>query len=190
VGREARDDDGHSHPRHRAQRKQRVAAAVVVEGTRDTPRRRSKDAGARRRRRPGNDDTTGPTVADGTASPIMLIEDDDDLRDGIAYLLEACGYEVIAASDGEDGLEHLRRGVRPCLILLDLLMPRKDGFQFRMEQIQSADFAAIPTIAYSGIYTGSGLREKAQALGITTVIEKPVDYDALLDLVEQYCARR
>jgi len=117
----------------------------------------------------------------------MIVEDDVDLRDGIAYLLEACGYHVVAATDGEDALDQLGRGLRPCLILLDLLMPRKDGFQFRSEQMQNPTYADIPTIAYSGIYTGSGLREKALALGITTVLEKPVDYDALLDLVEQYC---
>jgi two-component system chemotaxis response regulator CheY len=120
---------------------------------------------------------------------IMIVEDDADLRDGIAYLLEACGYQVAASTDGEDALDQLRRGVQPCLILLDLLMPRKDGFQFRAEQMQNPKFSSIPTIAYSGIYTGSGLREKALGLGITTVLEKPVDYDALLDLVEKYCGR-
>ncbi len=121
---------------------------------------------------------------------IMVIEDDVDLRDGIAYLLEACGYEVIAAEDGEDALQRLRRGAHPCLILLDLNMPRKDGFQFRREQMQDPTLETIPTIAYSGIYTGTGLREKAAALGISTVLEKPVDYDALLDLVERYCVRQ
>jgi two-component system response regulator MprA len=120
---------------------------------------------------------------------IMVVEDDDDLRDGISYLLEACGYQVAAAADGEDALDQLQRGVRPCVILLDLLMPRKDGFQFRTEQMQNPEYGHIPTIAYSGIYTGTGLRQKALTLGITTVLEKPVDYDALLDLVEQYCTR-
>jgi two-component system chemotaxis response regulator CheY len=119
--------------------------------------------------------------------PILIVEDDHDLRDALEYLLRACGYQVVAAVDGEDAIEHLRKGVDPCLILLDLLMPRKDGFQFRTEQLQSAKFAKIPTIAYSGIYTGAGLRQKAGALGITTVLEKPVDYNRLLDLIEQHC---
>ena len=136
-------------------------------------------------------DSTPTAIPEQAAAggPIMIVEDDADLRDGIAYLLEASGYEVVAAADGEDALDQLRRGVRPCLILLDLLMPRKDGFQFRSEQMQSREYAAIPTIAYSGIYTGSGLREKALGLGITTVLEKPVDYDTLLDLVERHCGR-
>jgi two-component system response regulator MprA len=119
--------------------------------------------------------------------PVLIVEDDHDLREALEYLLRACGYQVIAAVDGEEALEHLRQGADPCLILLDLLMPRKDGFQFRTEQLQSAKFAKIPTIAYSGIYTGAGLRQKAGALGITTVLEKPVDYNGLLDLIEQHC---
>jgi len=121
--------------------------------------------------------------------PILIVEDDPDLRDALAYLLKACGYPVVAACDGEEALEQLRGGLDPCLILLDLLMPRKDGFQFRTEQLETARFADIPTIAYSGIYTGSSLREKAAEVGITTVLEKPVDYDGLLDVIEKFCPR-
>lgn len=120
----------------------------------------------------------------------MIVEDDPDLRDALAYLIKACGYPVVAASDGEEALQQLRGGLEPCLILLDLLMPRKDGFQFRTEQLETPRFATIPTIAYSGIYTGSSLREKAATLGITTVLEKPVDYDGLLDVIERHCPRR
>ncbi len=121
--------------------------------------------------------------------PILIVEDDSDLRDALAYLLKACGYPVVVAADGEAALGELRGGLEPCLILLDLLMPRKDGFQFRSEQLENPRLANIPTIAYSGIYTGSNLREKAGALGITTVLEKPVDYDGLLDLIEKHCPR-
>lgn len=132
----------------------------------------------------------GPLRRPVAEKPILIVEDDHDLRDALEYLLRTCGYQVVAAVDGEDAIEHLRKGVDPCLILLDLLMPRKDGFQFRAEQLQSAKFAKIPTIAYSGIYTGAGLRQKAGALGITTVLEKPVDYNGLLDLIEQHCSWR
>jgi len=121
---------------------------------------------------------------------ILIVEDDSDLRDALEYLLQACGYAVVAAADGEEGLRRLRDGLEPCVILLDLLMPRKDGFQFRTEQLETPALAKIPTIAYSGIYTGSSLREKAATLGIETVLEKPVDYDHLLDVIERYCPRR
>ena len=55
--------------------------------------------------------------------------------------------------------------------------------------LENPRLAEIPTIAYSGIYSGSNLREKAAQLGITTGLEKPVDYDGLLDLIERHCPR-
>jgi len=139
--------------------------------------------------KPGSQSEGAPQSAGTSSKPILIVEDDSDLRDALEYLLEACGYTVVAAADGEEALQHLRRGLEPSLILLDLLMPRKNGFQFRAEQMESPALAKIPTIAYSGIYTGSSLREKAAMLGITTVLEKPVDYDHLLDVIEHYCPR-
>ena len=139
--------------------------------------------------RTGSQSEGAPQRAVSSSKPILIVEDDSDLRDALEYLLEACGYTVVAAADGEEALHHLRGGLEPCLILLDLLMPRKNGFQFRSEQMESPALAQIPTIAYSGIYTGSSLREKAAQLGITTVLEKPVDYDRLLDVIERYCPR-
>jgi two-component system response regulator MprA len=123
------------------------------------------------------------------SKPILIVEDDSDLRDALEYLLVACGYAVVAAADGDEALRRLRDGLEPCVILLDLLMPKKNGFQFRTEQLETPALAKIPTIAYSGIYTGSSLREKAAMLGIETVLEKPVDYDHLLDVIERYCPR-
>jgi len=147
-------------------------------GTRSTPPPREPAPAQRSQRR-----TPVPE------KPILIVEDDSDLREALAYLLKACGYPVVAAGDGEAALAELHGGLEPCLILLDLLMPRKDGFQFRSEQLENPRLAKIPTIAYSGIYTGSNLRERAAALGITTVLEKPVDYDGLLDLIEKHCPR-
>ncbi|HEY2386983.1 MAG TPA: response regulator [Candidatus Binatia bacterium] len=137
----------------------------------------------------GTGSESSPPRAVVVSKPILIVEDDSDLRDALEYLLEACGYAVVAAADGEEALRHLRGGLDPCLILLDLLMPRKNGFQFRTEQLETPALAKIPTIAYSGIYTGSSLREKAAMLGIETVLEKPVDYDHLLDVIERYCPR-
>jgi len=137
----------------------------------------------------GTEDEGSRQRAVASSKPILIVEDDSDLREGLECLLEACGYAVVAAADGEEALRHLRDGLDPCLILLDLLMPRKNGFQFRTEQLEAPALAKIPTIAYSGIYTGSSLREKAAMLGIETVLEKPVDYDHLLDVIERYCPR-
>jgi CheY-like chemotaxis protein len=123
-------------------------------------------------------DTTRPR------RPILLVEDDCDVREAMASLFELDGYRVVTACDGDDALERLQRGLEPCLILLDLMMPRKDGLQFRAELVKYPDLASIPTIAYSG-YTD--LKGRARALGIETFVPKPVDFDTLLDLVEGHC---
>src|SRR5262252_9174832 len=122
--------------------------------------------------------TTRPT------RPILLVADDSDVREAMASLFELDGYRVVTASDGEEALERLQRGLEPCLILLDLMMPRKDGLQFRAEVVKYPELAKIPTIAYSG-YTD--LKDRAAALGIVTFVPKPVDFDTLLDLVEGQC---
>jgi two-component system response regulator MprA len=138
---------------------------------------------------PANAERVGSQRLPLPGKPILIAEDDDDLREALAYLFETCGYRVVVAADGEQALAQLRSGVEPCMILLDLMMPRKDGFQFRMEQLQDRKLARIPTVAYSGVYRGGALREKAAALGISMVFEKPMDYDVLLDLVEKHCRR-
>jgi len=118
------------------------------------------------------------------SKPILLAEDDFDVRESMAGLFELDGYKVVTATDGDDALDRLREGLDPCLILLDLMMPRKDGLQFRAEQLQDPRLASIPTVAYSGY---SSLRGRASAMGLGTFIQKPVDFDTLLDIVERHC---
>jgi two-component system, chemotaxis family, chemotaxis protein CheY len=117
--------------------------------------------------------------------PILLIEDDEVVREAMAELLEMHGYGVVTAVDGEEALERLRNGLDPCLILLDIMMPRKDGWQFRREQLEEPLFEAIPTVAYSGDGT---LERKAVVLGLP-FYRKPVPPDTLLDVVERYALR-
>ena len=124
-----------------------------------------------------------PTV--GTSrpeKPILLIEDDVEVREAMATLLEMDGYAVVAAGDGEEALERLRSGLSPCLILLDMLMPRKDGLQFRTEQLDDPDFASIPTVAYSA---DAGLESKAVVLGLP-FINKPVLIGTVLEVVQRH----
>src|SRR5512140_1028000 len=67
---------------------------------------------------------------------ILLVEDDPDGRACMSALLELEGYTVVTAVDGAEALERLRNGLQPGLIVLDLMMPGMDGFQFRREQLQ------------------------------------------------------
>jgi CheY-like chemotaxis protein len=116
--------------------------------------------------------------------PILLVEDHADLREAMTSLLEAFGYGVVTAADGTEALDHLRRGTAPSLIVLDLEMPRKDGWQFRSEQTHDPKLAAIPTIISSA---DGNVKQKAAALGVDGYFEKRGGFGGLLDLVARYC---
>ena len=116
--------------------------------------------------------------------PILLVEDHADLRNAMTSLLEAFGYAVVTAADGSEALDRLRRGTAPCLIVLDLEMPRKNGREFRSEQTHDPKLAAIPTIVSSA---DGNVKQKAAALGIDGYFEKRGGFDGLLDVVARYC---
>jgi CheY-like chemotaxis protein len=119
-----------------------------------------------------------------TPPQILIVEDDAETRDALWALLENHGYSVTLAANGADGLSRLRGGLRPCLILLDLMMPEKNGFQFRVEQVADPVLADIPVIIYSG-------NPEAQAdgavLGGVACLTKPIDVDRLLEAVKAHC---
>jgi two-component system chemotaxis response regulator CheY len=115
---------------------------------------------------------------------VLLVEDDRQLHEAMRHILEAEGYRVIGAFDGEEALERLRRGQRPSCIVLDLMLPRKDGHAFRREQLADLDLADIPVIAFSG---DERIAERAQTLGVRHWFRKPVDVGQLLEAIGTYC---
>jgi CheY-like chemotaxis protein len=115
-------------------------------------------------------------------APVLLVEDMAMVRAAVTSLLQAAGHSVVTAADGEEALEHLRNGVRPCVIILDLNMPRKDGFEFRMDQMNDPQFARIPTAAYS---SAPWLRGKAEAFGLV-FFHKPSDHAQLIAFVASH----
>jgi CheY-like chemotaxis protein len=116
-------------------------------------------------------------------NPILIVDDDASTRDAMAALLEGNGFPVVTACDGDDALAILRSGVEPCLILLDMFMPRKDGWQFRAEQVADPQLSGIPTIAFSADDT---IEDRAVALGLP-FLTKPVAFDRLVNIVRRYC---
>jgi CheY-like chemotaxis protein len=128
---------------------------------------------------------TGTSSAPAKTRAILLVEDNEQTCTAMKTLLELESYQVTTCSDGERGLELLRRGLRPGLILLDLHIPGKDGFQFRAEQLQDPELAVIPVVVYSG---ASDVAEKANALGAVASLHKPIEIDSLLEVVARYCA--
>lgn len=112
---------------------------------------------------------------------ILIVEDDRDIRDVLAEILAEEGYQVLAAEDGAEGLRRLAEGPTPDLILLDLMMPRMDGYQFREEQRKNPEWSPIPLVLLTA---GVETSDKITALGALDVVRKPVKIDFLLDLID------
>jgi DNA-binding response OmpR family regulator len=122
---------------------------------------------------------------------VLVIEDDQDMRILLGMFLELHGYQVAEASDGDEGLRTLR-AVRlrtpgaPCIVILDLMMPRMDGRQFRTAQRADAVIADVPIVVVSGV---GDVQRLTTGLDAVAVLRKPVDFDRLLQIVEEQCVR-
>jgi CheY-like chemotaxis protein len=115
-----------------------------------------------------------------TRSPtILLIEDDPDLADVLAEVLRMERYCVLHAADGVAALKLLARNEVPDLILLDLMMPNMNGWEFREAQLRDARLAKIPVAVLSA--TG----ERSRPISATRILRKPVTLDALLLAVSE-----
>ncbi len=115
---------------------------------------------------------------------VLVVDDDRLLCEALETVLRLEGYGVATASEGQEALDRLRGGLDPCVILLDLSMPVKDGWQFRREQMEDANLARIPVIVCSGT-EGTA----TSGLGIEDHIRKPIGFDALIGLLGRYCER-
>ncbi|PYR09720.1 MAG: response regulator [Acidobacteria bacterium] len=121
---------------------------------------------------------------------MLIVEDDPDVREMLSTLLSTEGFHAVAAEDGLEAL-HLLRAVRhrapevPCLVLLDLKMPRLGGDEFRRAQLGDPTVASVPVAVMSGAVD---LEQRAQDLGAVATVAKPINIDRLMDVVRRYCA--
>ena len=109
---------------------------------------------------------------------VLVVDDDEDLREALAILAITHGLDAIAVAGADDALARLRTGLRPCLIMLDLWMPGKEGLAFRCEQMSDVQLAHIPVVAMAG--AGNATEEQARKLGLALVLRKPADPAELL----------
>jgi CheY-like chemotaxis protein len=114
---------------------------------------------------------------------VLVIEDHEDLREGFRIALMLDGFTVVVAANGREALAKLYAGLRPFLIVMDLMMPVMDGFEFRQAQLADADLAKIPLIAYSGV---TDPRETALHLRAEAYLHKPTDVEQVAALVRQF----
>ena len=120
-----------------------------------------------------------------TCAGVLVVEDDADILRAIVQVLEDEGYAVRAAENGSVALAALREpgAARPCVILLDLMMPVMDGWAFRAEQLRDPALSDIPVI----ILTADGAAvEKPGLLRAAGALPKPVELLTLLDAIQPF----
>jgi DNA-binding response OmpR family regulator len=117
-------------------------------------------------------------------STVLVIEDDPDMREIERATLGCAGHDVVVASNGQEGLEVLQRR-RPCVILLDLMMPVMDGLTFLAERCKRALATDVPVLCVTA--GGEEMTQHALHLGASECLHKPADFDELCEKVGHYC---
>jgi CheY-like chemotaxis protein len=115
------------------------------------------------------------------AGPLLLVEDDDDIREIVGEALRSAGHDVRVAATGDEALAQARRAPRPRAIFLDMTLPDMDGWRFLDEKARDADIAGIPVI----VVTASGRAAQTRAgADVVAWLAKPVELDELLAAAE------
>lgn len=115
---------------------------------------------------------------------VLVVEDDPGLREIYADVLRDEGWAVHAAEDGLEALNALRGGLEPCVALIDLRMPRMDGWTF-IDELRRGGWDRVPFIVLAAHYQ---LQDEARRVGARWWLQKPVGIDRLLETVAEACA--
>jgi CheY-like chemotaxis protein len=114
---------------------------------------------------------------------LLVVEDDVELRQNLSELLQYAGFLVETVENGREALDYLGRCPAPCVVLLDLMMPVMNGWEFREAQLKDSRIAEIPVV----ILTADGRAElKARTLGAADYLRKPIEVERLLGMLERY----
>jgi CheY-like chemotaxis protein len=118
-----------------------------------------------------------------SSGEIFIVDDDNDVRNALSELLEAEGFTVDGAPNGREALARLRGGVHPAVILLDLMMPGMDGWDFRHEQMRDPELASVPVV----IVSAAGFSPESIGLQFrpAAYVPKPIERTALLDVLRE-----
>ena len=114
------------------------------------------------------------------AHTVLIVEDEEDLRELMRESLELKGYRVVTAQEGQEALDKIGAIDQLCLVLLDLLMPGMNGWDFFEKLRQRPELAAVPVIVHSSA------SDRAPA-GVARVLQKPILFDRLISVVGEYC---
>ena len=115
---------------------------------------------------------------------VLVIDDDPDIRLSVAMFMEIEGLPTDTVSDGQKALDYLRKNPPPGVILLDLVMPGMNGWDFLVAQRNDANLSSIPVLIYSGV---SPLKDLSPFPAVREIFVKPVDPKNLVIRVREYC---
>jgi OmpR family response regulator RpaB len=122
------------------------------------------------------------------SAKILVVDDDPEIREAISLILEAKGYTLVTAQDGAEGLSKLKEE-KPDLMILDLLMPRLDGFGVckELKDPRWSKYAHIPIIILSSVREDASKRryelETGVQLDVADYVEKPIEHTVLLERI-------
>lgn len=114
---------------------------------------------------------------------ILIVEDDADLRETLADILQYEGFHVETASNGQEAWLRLAAEPLPALVLLDLKMPVMDGWEFRARQLRDPQIASVPVVLISA---AEEIRQQAALLSADAFLSKPIDVSRLIDVVSRF----
>ena len=118
-----------------------------------------------------------------TIGSVLIVEDDIDIRESLQTALEIEGYSAVSVENGLEAVQLLEQGDRPCLILLDMMMPVMNGWEFlQHQQGKSSDISSIPVIVVSAA------GDRAKPVPALNYLKKPIELEKLLSLVAKYCS--
>lgn len=123
-----------------------------------------------------------------SARRVLVVDDDEALRETVKELLEMEGFEVSVAENGRDALESIETFGRPCLVFLDLMMPVMDGPAFleAIERAPESPAGRLPIVVFSALEEARSLAARYHC----DVLPKPVAIDRLVQAADRYCSRR
>lgn len=127
-----------------------------------------------------------PASTAGHRGFLLLVEDDPDMRQDLAFLVEHRGHKVQTAAHGREALEKLSELGAPCLILLDLMMPVMNGWELRAQLLSHPELATVPVVLLSGV---ADIQSEARSLSAVAYLTKPFDFEQLYRLVDAHCRR-
>jgi CheY-like chemotaxis protein len=122
-------------------------------------------------------------VAASTPKTVLVIDDDHDIRDLLVLILQTNGYQAAGVSNGKEAISYLRKTSPPSLILLDLMMPIMDAWEFRKAQQSDPKIGQIPVVLLSAT---DEVGEQVGPLCADSYLRKPIDFGQLLETVGRY----